>query len=325
MQELFQKIREDLPNPFDRFIVGVIIIAGALLGLETSPRLAAEYQGFFAVTEILVLWIFIGEFLLKLLLEGRHPWRYFLDKPDIEARRREGRTIWSLGCINWWRMMDFLIVALCVLPYFLPNEVQTKYLPLLRLVRILRLWRLAEKFPQLQTLVGAMIKSMPSIAYICMFLLLHFYVYAVAGNFMFAAADPERFGGLGNAMLTLFEVLTGNGFSTIMHDEMSAAEEHGYPIIAVVLYFVSFFVIGATIILNLFVGAITAEMGNLRKVLEEKERQRRLDAIATHKNATLDEQLDDVNVQLEDLEQKLDDIRVSLQALKASRQKKSSS
>ena len=72
-------------------------------------------------------------------------------------------------------------------------------------------------------LVGALLKSLPSIAYICLFMCLHFYAYAVAGTILFSHSDPDRFAGIGTAMLTLFEIATGNGFSQTMHEAIGKA------------------------------------------------------------------------------------------------------
>ena len=80
---------------FETTILVVILLAGVLAGLETSPVLVARYGTLLEALDFAVLAIFIVEIALKLAVHGRQPWRYF----------REG-----------WNVFDFTIVALCCLP-----------------------------------------------------------------------------------------------------------------------------------------------------------------------------------------------------------------
>lgn len=174
--------------------------------------------------------------------------------------------------IDAWHCFDFVIVALCLLPHLLPVHMHSEFLPMVRIARILRLLRLAEEIPKLHVLVNALLKSLPSITYICIFLLLHFYSYAVAGTFLFGAQDRDHFGTVSGSMLTLFEVVTGNGFSTLMREAMARAAAAGYAQSTPVIYYTTFVIIGVTIILNLFVGVIISEMAVLQKALDERQR-----------------------------------------------------
>ncbi len=74
---------------------------------------------------------------------------------------------------------------------FLPFASQ--YATVLRLPRLLRVLRLVRALPKLQLLVGALLKSIPSMAYVGILMFLLFYVYAVAGVFLWGENDPIHF------------------------------------------------------------------------------------------------------------------------------------
>lgn len=282
MHDLLQKIRDKRPNAFDHFITLVIVGAGILIGLETDATLQARHGALFQRLDRIILAIFVIEIALKMALAGRRPWRYFVDhdadaaQPGQPPGPRSAVSVWPWTWrwhrLDAWHCFDFAIVALCLLPHLLPIHIHAQFLPLVRVARILRLLRLAEELPKLHVLVNALLKSLPSISYICVFLLLHFYSYAVAGTFLFSGQDREHFGSVGVAMLTLFEVVTGNGFSTLMREAMARAALGGYATWTPIVFYTTFVIIGVTIILNLFVGVIISEMSLMQKEADERAR-----------------------------------------------------
>lgn len=303
MHELLTRIREKRPNAFDTAITAVIVLAAVLVGLETDPRVAAEHGALLHRLDVLVVAIFVGELALKIALEGRRPWRYFASKEPASRTARR----FDLERVDFWHVFDFAIVVGSVVPMFQSDHAHAQLVPLFRLVRVLRMLRLAEEVPQLHVLVGALLRSLPSIAYIFLFMGLHFYAYAVVGTTLFVRSDPAHFGSLGAAMLTLFEVLTGNGFSSLMHDAIDRAPAFRYAGWVPVAYFASFVVVGVTIILNLFVGVITAEVNTVKNILAERE--------AARARALLDEREAEILDHVRTLERQLDSIKDSFKRL----------
>lgn len=248
-------------SAFQNAITVVILVAAVLVGLETYPEFVRDHGTTLHVLDQIVLWIFVAEALLKMGAEGRRPWRYFADP---------------------WNVFDFSIVAACFLP------INAQYVVVLRLARLLRVLRLVRVLPRLQVLVRALLKSIPSIAYVGLLLLLLFYVYAVAGTFLFSANDPVHFGTLQRSMLSLFQTVTLEGWADLMHIQTMGCDRFGYdgmqylctnpsasPVAAPV-FFVSFVLIGTMIILNLFIGVIMHGMEESRAELErERAEQRR--------------------------------------------------
>ena len=140
---------------------------------------------------------------------------------------------------------------------------------------------------------------------------MHFYVYAAIGSTLFAREDPAHFGSIGLAALSLFEVVTGNGFSQLMHDAIDRASQFDYAAWTPVVYFASFVVVAVMVILNLFVGVITSEMTAVKHATVEKEHARREVEIEEHEVEILEH--------VAALETQLDQIRATLAKVKHSR------
>ncbi len=243
MQPLLHRIAH--AHWFQHFVTGVILFAGALVGAETNPSFVASYEGVLHVLDRAVLGIFLAEVVIKIGAEGSKPWRYFRDP---------------------WNLFDFAIVAAAFLP------IDAQGVTVLRLLRLLRVLRLIRAIPRLQILVNALLKSIPSMFYVTVFLLMLFYVYGVAATFLFAANDPVHFGSLPTSLLSLFRVVTLEGWTELLYIQMRGCDVYGYDGMAAlctapqaapptaVLFFVSFILLGTMIVLNLFIGVITNSM-----------------------------------------------------------------
>lgn len=243
---------------FQNGIIGVIVLAGILVGLETSRPIMDAYGGLVHLLNTIVLWIFVVEIAVKMAARLPRPWDYFRDT---------------------WNIFDFAIVAVCFLP------IHAEYVAVLRLVRLLRVLRLITVVPQLQMLVGALLKSIPSMGYVSLMLLLHFYIFAVMGVFFFGANDPVNFGGLVPTMLTLFQVVTLEGWVDVMQIQAqgSAAFPEVYASLGAVstphpvlapLYFIFFILMGTMIMLNLFIGVIMNSMQEMHEEMTKETAER---------------------------------------------------
>ena len=225
---------------FHHAIVAVIVLAGVVAGLETSPAIMTECGALLHGLDRIILGIFIVEAVLKMAMHGRQPWRYFADG---------------------WNVFDFIIVVICLLPVGGP------FAAVLRLARALRLLRLVSALPKLQLLVGALLKSLSAMGYVSLLLALLFYIYAVAGIHLFGAHDPQNFGSLPAAFLSLFQLVTLDNWSELFHMQTEFV-----PGIKVGIYFVTFIVFGTMIILNLFIGIIMNSMSEMHAEIAERDR-----------------------------------------------------
>ena len=257
---------------FSRFIFGVIIAAGVVVGLQTYKGFEAEHHTLLSSLDTIILSVFVLEVLIKIIAEGKTPWRYFWDP---------------------WNIFDFTIVAICLLP--IQNN---EFVAVLRLARVLRVMKLVSAIPRLQLLVGTVLKSIPSIGYVSLLAMLLFYIYGCMGTFIFSENDPLHFRNLQISMLSLFQILTLEGWTELMYINMYGSANYGYddatyaalanvgiekssiiskesPIVAC-LFFISFIVTGAMIVLNLFIGVVLSGMEEAKKdqVLDDALKRR---------------------------------------------------
>ena len=71
-------------------------------------------------------------------------------------------------------------------------------------------------------IVATMLRSIPSLANVILLLGLIIYVYAVIGVHLFGATDPAHWGGLPRAGLTLFQILTLEGWVELQQASLAA-------------------------------------------------------------------------------------------------------
>lgn len=252
---------------FQRFIILVIVLAGILVGLETNAGLMEQHGSLFHFLDKVILAVFVVEIILKMGACGSRPFDYFKDP---------------------WNLFDFFIVAVCLLP------IHAQFAAVLRLARILRVLRLITALPRLQLLVGALLKSIPSMGYVGLMLGLLFYIYAVMGTSLFGHQDAQRFGTLGHSMLSLFTIITLEGWADLMYGLLEKSPS-GLP---VVLFFISFILFGTMIMLNLFIGVIINSMSEAQAEEEERDRKSHIEKYG---RVTASDELQQVVSELEKL------------------------
>lgn len=229
---------------FKRFILLLIVFSAVLIGMETYSGFASRYRNLLHLLDQIIILCFVVEITLKILAEGKKPWNYFRDP---------------------WNVFDFVVVAVCLLPLS-----DTHYFAVLRVLRVMRILRMITFLPRLRLIVGALLKSIPSMGYVILLITILFFVYAVLGVFVFGSSDPTHFGDLHHAMITLFQIFTLEGWTDIMNIQLyGSAAKDGMQIISFwpFLYFASFILIAAVIIMNLFIGIIMTSMEESQKEL----------------------------------------------------------
>lgn len=210
---------------FNNLIIGLIIATSVITGLLTYPEIASRWYGLLHTIDLIILWGFALEIVLRIIAAWPRPADYFK---------------------SGWNLFDLFIVVVSLLPY------HAEAAAVFRLARVLRALRLLKAVPKLQVIVGAMLSSLSSLGYVALILMIHFYVYAVIGVSLFGKTDPAHFGTVGSACLTLFQIVTLEGWVDVMRTQLDA----GLSPLWVPAYFVSFILLGTMIILNLGIGVI---------------------------------------------------------------------
>jgi voltage-gated sodium channel len=174
---------------FARSILIAIGLTGILSGVETYPLFRGGGPLALAVewAQYAILIIFVVEIAVKIGASGSRPWCYFK---------------------NGWNIFDFSIVVVSLLP------MDAEYLVVLRLARVLRLFTALEDY----RFLSPRCYGDPSLGYVGLLLLLHFYIYSSSGPSPSATRSPPLWL-LHRSMLTLFQVLTLEGWNDILATE----------------------------------------------------------------------------------------------------------
>jgi voltage-gated sodium channel len=207
---------------FQQFIIWVIVVNAATLGLETSTTVMGSVGGLLHVADHIMLGIFVVELVCRLYAYG---WRFFTDS---------------------WNVFDLLIVGISLLPATGPFSV-------LRALRVLRVLRLISAVPAMRRVVSGLLAAVPGMASIGALLALVIYVAAVMATKLFGAISPEYFGDLGTTLFTLFQTMTGEAWPDIAREVMAAA-----PLAWI--FFVIYILISSFAVLNLFIAVIVNGM-----------------------------------------------------------------
>lgn len=241
--QMIQKLVES--NKFQNFIMGLILLNGITMGIETSKSMVLEYGSFFTLFNTFVVSVFTIEIILRIYV---HKASFFKDP---------------------WSIFDFVIVAISLVPSSAGFEI-------FRVLRVLRLFRLITVVPQMKKIVVALLNVIPGIGSIAALLTLFFYIFAIMSTQIFGEKFPEWFGTLGESFYTLFQVMTLESWSMgIVRPIMEV-----YPLAWV--FFVPFIFVSTFIIVNLIIAIVVDAMNDMNasdEVAQVQEKQHNTDAL----------------------------------------------
>ncbi|XP_063063682.1 calcium channel, voltage-dependent, L type, alpha 1F subunit [Engraulis encrasicolus] len=151
----------------------------------------------------------------------------------------------------------------------------------LRCVRLLRIFKVTRHWTALSNLVASLLNSMKSIASLLLLLFLFLIIFALlgmqlfGGKFNFDETQTKRstFDSFPQALLTCFQILTGEDWNMVMYDGIMAYGGPHFPGMIVCLYFVILFICGNYILLNVFLAIAVDNLagGEEEKKPEEKK------------------------------------------------------
>ena len=253
---------------FEVAITLVILVNSALIGVET-----------YTSNEIirLIQTCILGVFTLEILM------RYIAADSN--------KSFFTSG----WNIFDLSLVLIGYIPEdIVANASIATAFRVLRVFRVLRLLRTCK---EIKLIISVLIKSMSSLMYNVMFFGIFIYLFAIIGVSIFKLPNPDTlsgdaqvryeqyvelaphaptnspdpFGSLDESMFTLFRVMTGDDWTDVRYNLITACEKgvlHVSPNV-VTVYLVLWFIISAFLLLNLVVGAI---LNNYQIVMEEQKK-----------------------------------------------------
>ncbi|MER5887649.1 ion transporter [Streptomyces sp. NPDC001941] len=223
---------------FNSVVLGLILANAALLGLETYDGISRAWHHALATTEHVFLVAFTVELLVRFAAH--------LDRPADFLR-------------DPWNLFDAALILLAVSPLASQNATA------LRMLRLARVLRAARLMPQLRIILVAVGKSVPGTVSFMLVGTLLLYVYAMVGWLVFGDVNPDQYGSLGRATLTLFLLMTLDGLGDAVAAGMAYSPW-------TIVYFASFVLLGSFVMVNLLIGVVLNSLEEAREMEAEAKR-----------------------------------------------------
>jgi voltage-gated sodium channel len=231
---------------FDFLIFGVIIANAVVLGLDTYDSIRRDAGGLLHTLNDVFLGVFVVELAIRIGAYGRRPQDFFK---------------------SGWNVFDFVVIGAAFLPGLRENST------LLRLVRLARVLRVIRLLPELRLLITAVGRSLPGLASLTVMAVILLYVYGIVGWLVFGDALPDEYGNIGDAMLTLFLLLSLENLPSVVERGMEVSDW-------AVPYYVSFVLIAAFLVLNILIGVVINSLDEARELEWERMQSERREAAA---------------------------------------------
>jgi voltage-gated sodium channel len=258
---------------FDFLIFGVIVANAVVLGLDTYDSISRDAGGLLSTLNDVFLGVFVVELAIRIGAYGRRPQDFFK---------------------SGWNVFDFVVIGAAFLPGLRENST------LLRLVRLARVLRVVRLLPELRLLITAVGRSLPGLASLTVMAVILLYVYGIVGWLVFGDSLPDEYGNIGDAMLTLFLLLSLENLPSVVEQGMEVSDW-------AVPYYVSFVLIAALLVLNILIGVVINSLDEARELEWERQQAERRAAAA--------ETLDAVDDRRVTLMRHLHELRQAVEAL----------
>ena len=221
--DFFLKIRNS--KIFSGIVIAVIVASAIYAGVS-SYNIPPEYTVYLDLFDYAITIFFVIEILIRMISE-RSLIKFFKDG---------------------WNVFDFLIVTISLVPI---SNVESVFVA--RLLRIIRVLRIITVVPAFRHIIDSLVKTIPRVGFIALLMFIFMYVWGAIGTMFFGPVDPEHWGNIGLALITLVQVATYDDWAAIMSNVIEV-----YPYAWI--FFVSFIIVNAVILLNMVIGVIVDVM-----------------------------------------------------------------
>ncbi len=221
---------------FAPFITTIIVLNAITLGMGTYDVWPVAMQRGMILFDGIVTSIFVLEIGLKLIA---YRWRFFK---------------------SGWNVFDLAIVSIALAP-------GAGAMSVLRAMRVLRVLRLVSVVPMLRRIVEALLRAIPGMGAILAVLALMVYVAAVMATTMYSESNPDLFGSLPASALSLFQVMTMDGWRMeVVQPVMDAGHPYAW------VFFLTYIILASFAVLNLFMALIVESLSaNVQEEVHEIE------------------------------------------------------
>lgn len=215
---------------FNTAIALVIVANAVVLGIQTYPGLGEGTRRALEAGNAVFYGIFVVELVLRILSYAPRPAAFFRQP---------------------WNVFDFVIIAAVLIPAVREHAL------LLRVFRLARLARIVQLVPEARILLLTILRSIPAALSMIVLAFFLIYVYGMVGWMLFGEELPDSWGTLGSAMITLVVLLTTENFPNYL-DAAEDVSPWAVP------YFLSYLLLAAFIIVNVFIGIVLNAMDEAR-------------------------------------------------------------
>ncbi|XP_028331534.1 voltage-dependent T-type calcium channel subunit alpha-1G isoform X4 [Gouania willdenowi] len=278
---------------FDHIVLVIIFLNCITIAME-RPRIdpSSAERIFLTLSNYIFTAIFVAEMTVKIVALG-----------------------WCFGENSYlrssWNILDGMLVMISVIDILvsLISNSGTKILGMLRVLRLLRTLRplrVISRAPGLKLVVETLMSSLKPIGNIVVICCAFFIIFGILGvqlfkgKFFVCQGEDVRnitnksdcmqasnkwvrhkynFDNLGQALMSLFVLASKDGWVDIMYDGLDAVGVDQQPIMNynpwMLLYFISFLLIVAFFVLNMFVGVVVENFHKCRRHQEAEEAKRR--------------------------------------------------
>uniref|UniRef100_UPI003AAD9E8E voltage-dependent T-type calcium channel subunit alpha-1G n=1 Tax=Centroberyx gerrardi TaxID=166262 RepID=UPI003AAD9E8E len=278
---------------FDHVVLVIIFLNCITIAME-RPRIdpGSAERIFLTLSNYIFTAIFVTEMTVKIVALG---W-CFGDKSYLRSS---------------WNILDGMLVLISVIDILvsLISNSGTKILGMLRVLRLLRTLRplrVISRAPGLKLVVETLMSSLKPIGNIVVICCAFFIIFGILGvqlfkgKFFVCQGEDVRnitnksdcvqanykwlrhkynFDNLGQALMSLFVLASKDGWVDIMYDGLDAVGVDQQPVMNynpwMLLYFISFLLIVAFFVLNMFVGVVVENFHKCRRHQEAEEAKRR--------------------------------------------------
>ncbi|XP_049320240.1 voltage-dependent T-type calcium channel subunit alpha-1G isoform X6 [Astyanax mexicanus] len=278
---------------FDHVVLVIIFLNCITIAME-RPRIESRSAEriFLTLSNYIFTAIFVTEMTIKVVALG---W-CFGEKCYLKSS---------------WNILDGMLVMISVIDILvsLISNSGTKILGMLRVLRLLRTLRplrVISRAPGLKLVVETLMSSLKPIGNIVVICCAFFIIFGILGvqlfkgKFFVCQGEDIRnitnksdcllakykwvrhkynFDNLGQALMSLFVLASKDGWVDIMYDGLDAVGVDQQPIMNynpwMLLYFISFLLIVAFFVLNMFVGVVVENFHKCRRHQEAEEAKRR--------------------------------------------------
>jgi hypothetical protein len=264
---------------FNALMCGTTVMACLLVGLQTDPffnnalHIEGSQKILFGILEIGAAFLFTVEAFIRICAEA----------PEFHIYFNSG-----------WNCMDFTVVALSWVEFDNPGSFPFPA-AVLRLLRGLRVIKLAHSLPQLKLAVESIVNAGGSLGWTAVILIVFFYFCALLALEMFQESDQYHFGSLHRALVTCFRLATMDDWESVLFTNVygcataapnlasystdprfcppnspEPSTAHGIMAYCFIITYIFF---GGLILMNLFIGIICSSMdeANTRAMHNEQQ------------------------------------------------------